>query len=230
MESVFHEVRTHLVFKKGPIYESVMNIHDKDVKRRVYIFNANSFYNKTTAKLRKKYLRRNKNDNAPLFPKDSKTYKEKNLLYSLPENVQYMIFKLSFDNVMKELKELKYQERSLSRIIKSTIRGNRDSTDVYKVGVRDGIMNTVESRTVKVFMKLKWHTNKWYNEIHLYGNGRLNYARTRRLVVRNKILTVCYSTMCIGTMKVPDLKWLCRENRLKMSGRRIQLIQRLQAL
>lgn len=241
MASVLGELEEHVVFRKigyphrlmykGPIYDRVKsNLFDKERRRYMYGVYASSFYKKTTSDLRRMYLRRNKDDKAPLFPKEVDLNK-KNLLYSLPENVQHMIFKLSFDNVIRELKNITTIEymKMKNKRERFEQRHNND----FVAGLKTGMLNMIDDKALKVFMCMKWNSVKWSKRKYQYTNHRSeDYCHSRNFTIEQMLIKMysCSVLKYDNYITVPRLKWLCRLNGLKVSGTKRELIKRLMSV
>lgn len=241
MASVLAELEDHVIFRKigyphrlmckGPIYDRVKtNLFDKEKSRYMYGVYASSFYKKTTSDLRKMYLRRNKDDKAPLFPKEI-DHNKKNLLYSLPENVQHMIFKISFDNVIKELEKITTIEYTKLTIKRQKL--ERRHHNEFVAGLKTGMLNMIDNKALKVFMCMKWNIHKWSKRKYQYTNHRNDdYLNSIHFTIE-QMLIKAYSCSVLtydNHITVPRLKWLCRLNGLKVSGKKIELIKRLMSV
>lgn len=196
----------------------------------------NGFYKKTTSELRMIYLRRNEDDKAPLFPKGRQDEGpvKKNLLYSLPENVQHMIFKMSHDNVMNELKHITTTgyHKLTSKRQKIERRHNSD----FVVGLKTGMLSMIDDKALKVFMCMKWNRAKWSRRKHVYTNNRhedyLDPINAINVTIEQMLIKM-YSCSVLkygNHITVPRLKWLCRINGLKVSGNKRELIKRLMSV
>ena len=168
-----------------------------------------------------------------LFPPKACDDIKKNLLYSLPENVQHMIFKLSYDNVMKELKNITTFEYTKLRIKRHHIESRNTNHTFFKKGMKTGMLEMINDKALRVFMCMKWNRVKWLQSKYMYTNVRHDdYCHSRNFTIE-QMLIKAYSCSVLKNhnhITVPRLKWLCKINGLKVSGSKKELIKRLMSV
>ena len=137
-----------------------------------------------------------------------------------------MIHKISFNNVINEMKNIFKNKR---KEIIAKYRSLRKSSNVYNDGLLDGIIGMIEDKACKVFLSVSWIDIRWYSSAALYTNCRYCETITGN-VNRIKEIKKMYSCVFLNhkaKLSKDALRYLCKMNNLKVSGNKNVLIKRL---
>lgn len=227
-------VRKNRFLNKGPITDKVYAKIDKKTQKSlkdnmttcrrfnmIKAMESRKFFNLRTMQLFKQYKIKTKKSS------DNDTIITKNLLYDLPENVQHIIHKFSFNNVINEMNYIfiKKKRKFINKFVKL-----RESSRYYNNGLKIGMINMIEYKAFKVFMSARWDDVKWYSSASLYTNSRYNNIIYGFICGKGEIVNKVYSCAFLNSrvkISKDSLIFLCKENRLKISGNKNVLMQRL---